>query len=146
MGVRVLAVTMATALVLCGSAVFGQCCGGGAAYVPAAPVYASYYAPAAPAYATYYAPSTAYYAPAPVPYAAYYAPPVAYTAYYAPPVAYSTYYAPPVAYSTYYAPRVAYAPAVVAYPYARPGWSMYGTPRVYVAGEPVRNILRATTP
>jgi hypothetical protein len=27
-----------------------------------------------------------------------------------------------------------------------PGWSAYGTPRLYVPGEPVRNVLRAVTP
>ncbi len=118
MHARVLAVTVVTVLSLCVSPVFGQCCGS----VPAT------YVPAVPAYTTYYAPTAAYYAPAP--YVAYYAPPVAYTAYYAPP------------YATYYGPTVAAYPAY----YARPGWSVFGAPRVYVAGQPVRNVLRATTP
>ena len=78
------------------------------------------YVPAAPAYATYYAPTAAYFAPVP----------------------FVDYYAPPVAYTTYY------GPTVVAYPthYARLGWSVFGTPKVYVAGQPVRNVLRAITP
>jgi hypothetical protein len=113
---RVLAVTMITVLSLCVSPVFGQCCGSAA------------YMPAAPAYTAYYAPTVAYYEPAP------------YVAYYAPPVAYTTYYASP--YATYYGPTVAAYPAY----YARPGWSVFGAPRVYVAGQPVRNTLRAITP
>ena len=43
---------------------------------------------------------------------------------------------------------VAYAPAVhpvVAY-YGVAGTSIFGTPKVYVHGEPVRNVLRAITP
>ena len=48
---------------------------------------------------------------------------------------------------------VAYAPVVQALRLLRrrsirrtcAGWSVYGTPRVYVEGEPVRNTLRALT-
>jgi hypothetical protein len=125
MRARVLAVTMVAVLSLCVSPVFGQCCGSVATYMPAAP-----------AYTTYYAPTTAYYDSAP--YVAYYAPPAAYTTYYASP--YVSYYASP--YTTYYGPTVAAYPAY----YARPGWSVFGAPRVYVPGQPVRNALRAVTP
>ena len=116
---RVLAVTMVAVLSLSVSPVFGQCCGG---------VATTYYAPVEAAYTAYYAPTVAYYAPAP------------YVDYYAPPAAYTTYYASP--YTTYY------GPAVAAYPvrYATPGWSVFGAPRVYVSGQPVRNTLRAITP
>ena len=118
MSARVLAMTMVAVLSLSVSPVFGQCCGS----------VATTYVPAEPAYATYYAPTAAYYATAP------------YVAYYAPPVTYTTYYPSP--YVTYY------GPTVVAYPtyYARPGWSVFGATRVYVAGQPVRNVLRAITP
>ena len=72
-----------------------------------------------------------------------------YTTYYA-PVLYVDYYAPPVAYTTYYpSPYVTYyGPTVAAYPayHVKPGWSVFGAPRVYVAGQPVRNVLRAITP
>lgn len=100
--------------------------------------YTSYYVPtttyyAPESYATYYAPTTTYYAPA------------AYTSYYA-PAAYTSYYAPTTA---YYTPYAAYSP-VVAAPYVTyygsAGASVYGTPKVYVRGEPVRNALRALTP
>ncbi len=118
MRARVLAATMVAVLSLSVSPVFGQCCGG----------VATTYVSAVPAYATYYAPTVTYYAPAP------------YVDYYVPPLAYTTYY--PSSYVTYY------GPTVVAYPayYARPGWSVFGAPRVYVAGQPVRNVLRAITP
>jgi hypothetical protein len=112
----------------------------------------------APSYTVGYAPSVAYYAPA-EPYVTYYAPAAscascaapaapsctsccaaapAYTAYYAPAYTYSAYYPPAYTYSAYY------APAYVGY-YGRPGWSVYGTPKVYVPGEPVRNVVRAIT-
>jgi hypothetical protein len=67
--------------------------------------------------------------------------------YYTPPV---TNY-PPVSCISHYAPapQVAYytpvAQPAVAY-YGKPGRSIYGTPKVYVPGEPIRNILRAITP
>jgi hypothetical protein len=76
---------------------------------------------------------------------AYYAPPAPCTTCYAP---YTTCYAAPC--TTCYAAPCAtyYTPTVVAYPayYARPGRSVFGAPRVYVAGQPVRNVLRAVTP
>lgn len=59
----------------------------------------------------------------------------------------------------YVAPPVAYAPApyVAAYPpyavpvappayYVVPGRNIYGGPRLYVPGEPIRNTWRAVTP
>ena len=94
-------------------------------YAPeAGPVVTSYYA-SAPV-TTYYAPTTTYYAPAPV------------TSYYAPaPV--TSYYAPTTA---YYAPTTAYYAPTTAY-YGSP---YYVRPKVYVAGEPVRNFFRAITP
>lgn len=76
----------------------------------------------------------------------------------------ATYYppAPYVTYNTSATPQVAYyAPAAQAQPYAMryvpavqpyvayygvAGRSLYGTPKVYVPGEPVRNVLRAITP
>lgn len=91
----------------------------------------TYYAPSAAPTTTYYAPTTTYYAPT----TAYYAPT---TTYYAPT---TTYYAPTTAYyaptTTYYAPTPVtsyYAPGVVV------------SPKVYVAGQPVRNFFRAVTP
>ena len=109
-----------------------------------------------PSYTAYYAPTTTYYAPsscsscttattsyyAPASYVANYAPT---TAYYAP---YTTYYAPttayyaPAPYTTYYAPGM--RASVV--PYARSGESIYGTPKIYVQGEPLRNVWRAVSP
>jgi hypothetical protein len=117
------------ALLLSGSTAFAQC------GCSAPPVVVS----AAPSYSTYYAPTVADYTPAP--YVSYYAPAVA-------PAPYVTYYAPPAPYVTYYSPRVTYAPVVAPYAayYGRPGWSIYGAPRVYVPGEPVRNTLKAITP
>ena len=48
-----------------------------------------------------------------------------------------TYYAPVAQpYVSYYTP--AYSPYVA-------GWSIYGAPRVYVPGQPVRNVFRALT-
>jgi hypothetical protein len=121
----------AVALLLSGSAAFAQCgCSSPLAYAPVAPSYVSYYAPPVVDYA-------------PAPYVSYYAPPAVYA-----PAPYVSYYAPVVPYSTYYAPRVAYAPVVASYrvAYGVPGYSIYGTPRVYVPAEPVRNVVRAVTP
>jgi hypothetical protein len=147
------------ALLLGGSLAHAQCGCGVAPVVAAAPTYAVNYAPAvtsavayeapvtytsnyAPAYTTYYAPTVAYQAP--VTYTSYYAPTTAYAA----PVSYASYYAPAaVPYTTYYSPRVVAAPvAYSTYYYGVPGTSIYGAPRVYVPGEPVRNTLRALTP
>lgn len=118
------------------------------------PVYGSatttYYAPAT---TTFYAPpTTTFYAPATT---AYYAPT---TAYYAPAVTVAptvTYYAPVpavVPMTTYYAPVVgngvvvaAYTPAMVATPYIV-GRGSLGQPKVYVAGQPIRNAMRFVTP
>ena len=131
------------ALILNGATAYSDCgCSSSPAYAPIASSYVSYYAPPvaeAPApYASYYAPPVA---AAPAPYVSYYAPPVAYAA----PAPCVSYYAPAVPYATYYA---APAPAMVPYRayYGVAGWSVYGTPRVYVPGEPVRNALRAVTP
>jgi hypothetical protein len=149
---------------LSASVVFAQCACSAAPVATAtyAPT-TTYYAPEAYTYTSNYAPTTAYYAPetytsyyvptttyyAPETYTSYYAPTTAYyaptTAYY--PSVYTSYYAPTTA---YYSPYVAYAPvagaAVVASPYTRVGASVYGTPKVYVRGEPVRNAWRAITP
>ncbi len=65
----------------------------------------------------------------------------------------TTYLAPAAPHVTYYVPvaqpyTVSFAPAAqprVAY-YGVAGWSLYGTPKVYVPGEPVRNVWRAITP
>jgi len=141
---------VAVALLLSASVAFAQCgCSVPPVYAPAAPSYTSDYAPqvtyAAPvAYSASYTAPVAYAAPAPQ--VSYYAPPVAYAAYYAPPVAYSAYYAAPVPYAAYYAPAVAYGPVAVPYRVGYPGRSMYGAPRIYVPGEPVRNTLKAITP
>ena len=118
MRARVLAATMIAVLSLSVSPGFGQCCGS----------VATAYVPAEPAYAAYYAPTTAYCDPAP--YATYYTQRVVYAAYY------------PSPYVTYYEPAIAAYPAYD----ARLGWSVFGAPRVYVAGQPVRNVLRAITP
>lgn len=138
---RSIAIVTFLAFSLSASVVFAQC-GCGAATV--APSYTASYVPtttyyAPETYTSYYAPTTAYYAPET--YTSYYAPT---TAYYAPSV-YTSYYTPTTA---YYTPYVTYAPvagAVVA-PYSRVGASVYGTPKVYVRGEPVRNAWRALTP
>jgi hypothetical protein len=118
MHARVLAATMVVVLSLSVSPVFGQCWGS----------VATTYVPAEPAYTPYYAPTVPYYAPVP------------HVDYYAPLAAHTTYYPSP--YATYYGPTVAAYPAY----YARLGWSVFGAPRVYVAGQPVRNVLRAITP
>jgi hypothetical protein len=80
--------------------------------------------------------------PAPVYTAGY---PVAVSAYYPVAPVYSAYYAPPV-YSAYYP-----APYVVARPAYLPQAVYYGAPyvvrpKVYVYGQPVRNVIRAVTP
>jgi hypothetical protein len=119
------------ALIACASSARAQCsCGLSPTYAPVAPSYSTSYAPVVVDYA-------------PVTYATYYAAPAAYA-----PAPYVSYYAPPVSYAAYYAPSVAVAPVVAPYRayYGVPGWSMYGTPRVYVPGEPVRNTLKAVTP
>jgi hypothetical protein len=76
------------------------------------------------------APYVAYYAPPPVPYYA----PAPGVAYYAPGPAVA-YYSP--------APTVVAAPLAVAPVYGR---AVVIRPKVYVAGQPVRNVLRAVTP
>ena len=130
------------ALILSGSTVFAQC---GCSSPPV-------YEPVAPSYSTYYAPPVADYTP--VSYVSNYQPaavPTTYVSYYAPPAAvapapYVAYYATPTPYVTYYSPPV--APVVAPYPvyYGVPGLSIYGTPQIYVPGQPVRNVLRAITP
>lgn len=71
----------------------------------------------------------------------YYSAPVATTTYYAPTTTYyvptTTYYTPT---TTYYAPTTTYYAARVATP------SVIVSPKVYVRGQPIRNILRAITP
>jgi hypothetical protein len=99
------------------------------------PVVTSYYAPAPvyvrPRVAAYYAPTETYYAPEAGPVVTSYYASTPVTSYYAPaPV--TSYYAPTTA---YYAPTTAY--------YGSP---YYVRPKVYVAGEPVRNFFRAITP
>jgi hypothetical protein len=105
-------------------------------YAPVDAGYTTYYAPASNV--AYYAPTTtAYYAPATT---AYYAPTT--TAYYAPTTTYASYYAPVATpYTTYYAPATTYVAG-----YGVVGSSVYGTPKVYVPGEPVRNLIRRNTP
>jgi hypothetical protein len=78
-----------------------------------------------------------------------YAPAPYYAAYYAPPMPYAAYYPAPAPYAAYYAPGpapCATCAALVPYPYGWAGWSIYGTPRVYVVGQPVRNVVRAVFP
>jgi hypothetical protein len=113
-----LVVTLAIVLVA-SSSLFAQ---GYATFVPAGP-----------------APAVAYYGPAPVvPYG-----PVVSTAYYAPAPYYVA--APVVVPRRYYvaAPVVA-APVVVAPAYY--GRPVIVRPKIYIPGEPVRNVLRAVTP
>ena len=90
----------------------------------------------------------AVYMPAgPVPVAAYYAPPpvvsygpVVATSYYAP----APYYVPsPVMTPYYVASPLPVGPVVVGPAYARP---VVVHPKIYVPGQPVRNVLRAVTP
>ena len=91
-------------------------------YMPAAPVVAYYAAPVAT-----YSPvvTTAYYAPQ--------------TVYYSAPAPY--YVAQPVV-TPYYVARPVVAPAVVPV-YGR---AVVVRPKVYVAWQPVRNVIRAVTP
>ncbi len=124
------------------STVFAQCgCGAvQTTYAPVAASYSAYY----PSTVTYYAPAQQVtYAPvAPV---TYYAPVTPQVTYYAPAApSYTTYYAAPAVqpYATYYAPAV--QPTAVYY--GVPGRSIYGTPRVYMPGQPVRNVWRAIVP
>ena len=142
---------------------------GGTSYAPAA------YAPAMTnyGYGSTLSPRVAYYAP--VPTTTYYAPAASYagtTTYYAPSVPSTSYYAPsaevvstPV--TTYYAPSTTYAPMTSYYGSSVPATSYYSgggystyyapystyysqpvivSPKVYVPGQPVRNMLRAVTP
>jgi len=142
----VLSLIASTALAECG-------CGPAVTtYAPAAGNYTLSYTPAvtyvAPeSYVAYSAPAASYvsyYAPAVQPYVAYSAPVTSYVTAYAPTVQ------PYVAYSAPVTPYVSYYPAVVRQPYAVrygvPGASIYGTGKVYVPGEPVRNFFRAVTP
>jgi len=107
---------------------------------------ASVAAPAV-AYSPVVTPVTSYYAPPAVSYEAY--SPVVSSSY----VAYSLVVSPYVAYSpvvtAYPAPYVAYRPAIAA-SYApavvAAGPAVVVRPKVYVRGEPVRNLIRAITP
>jgi hypothetical protein len=95
------------------------------------------YAPVVPA-PVVPAPVAAYYATGPVvPYA-----PVVTTAYYAPPAAFYPAPAPYYVAAPIVAPVV--APVAVAPVYYGP--AVVVRPKVYVRGEPVRNVLRAVTP
>ena len=138
---RLIVLTAAVALGLSASTVLAQCgCG---AVEPA-------YVPAAPSYSTYYAPTATYYAPAPTtPRTMHRRRTPRTTRSRTPrttrPRAYATYYVQP--YATYYAPAscgTCYSPVVGYYGVA--GRSMFGAPRVYVPGQPVRNVFRAVTP
>jgi hypothetical protein len=119
------------------------------------------YAPATCACATI---STRWEPSAPVSYAAAYAPSAAY----APPVAYAPVvnYAPAMNYvpmaAQYAAPRVTYMPVAARYPAqnyaayapvanryapaAPAGPKVWVHPKVYVEGQPIRNLIRAITP
>ena len=122
--------TVATTVLAIGSTSLAQVYG---AYLPVGP-----------------APITAYYGPAPMTYG-----PVVATSYYAP---YAVRYAAPVPYyaaapvvTPYYAAVPVATPYYVASPVAVPAPLYYGRPvvihpKVYVRGEPVRNVLRAVTP
>jgi len=119
---RFLFVAVVVALAANGSMVVAQCgCG------PVQPVYA----PAVPSYTTYYAPQPYVTNYAPAPHVTYHAPATC-----------ATCYAPATPHVNYHAPAV--QPYVVNYGVA--GWTVYGTPRVYVPGEPVLNVLRAVLP
>ncbi|MEI8375234.1 MAG: hypothetical protein WCJ35_20630 [Planctomycetota bacterium] len=113
----VMALTLATVL-MASSNVLAQC----RTCAPVGPVpVVTYFAPAPVAS---YGPvvTTSYYAPAP-----YYA---------AAPVPY--FVASPVVAPFYVPPPVVFAPAY--------GWPVVIQPRVFVPGQPVRNVLRAVTP
>jgi hypothetical protein len=87
------------------------------------------------------APAVSYYAPAPV--ATYYSPVIA-TAYYAPQTVYYSAPAPYYVAAPVFAPAPAVvAPVAVAPVYARP---VIVRTKIYVPGQPVRNVLRAVTP
>ncbi len=93
------------------------------------------YMPAAPAVAYYAPPVTAY---APVVQAA----PVVTTAFYAPQ---TVYYAAPAPYFVAAPIAIRAAPAAVAVAPVY-GRAVIVRPKVYVVGQPVRNVLRAVTP
>jgi hypothetical protein len=120
------------------------------AYRPVTTGYSTYYTPATPTYTTYYAAPTSgyttyYAAPTTSSYTTYYAPTTSYAA----STPYTTYYAPTTTYSTYYEPYTSYyypGYSTYYYGYGVPGTSVYGAPRYYVPGEPVRNTFRAVTP
>ena len=79
--------------------------------------------------------------PGPVPVVTYYAPTPTYV--YPPaPVPTVTYYSGPA----YSAAAPTYAPSVVAYPPVYYGRPVVVRPKVYVYGQPVRNVIRAITP
>lgn len=126
-------------LSLTASTVRAQCCGSTQiAYAPVVQSYAANYTPTV----TYYesvAPQVTYYSPSAVVDTTYYAP-APYVTYYAPATPQVEYYAQSA--TTYYAPVVQ---PYVTY-YGTVGSSIYGTPKVYVPGQPVRNTLRAITP
>lgn len=70
-----------------------------------------------------------------------------------PSASYITCNTPGTSHVAYYAPvtqaypsRYVPAPRVYVPNDGMAGWSIYGTPKVYVPGEPVRNVLRAITP
>lgn len=70
-----------------------------------------------------------------------------------PSASYITCNTPATSHVAYYAPvaqtyPARYVPTTRPYMtnYGMAGWSIYGTPKVYVPGEPVRNVLRAITP
>jgi hypothetical protein len=72
-----------------------------------------------------------------------------YTSYYAPTTTYyaaptTTYYSAPV--TSYYAPYTTYSPVTTYYAPGVVGSTIYGTPQVYVPGQPVRNLLRSVIP
>ena len=117
------------AIVLLASSTASAAWIGGVTYAVPGPVVYESYMPAAPYYAAY-----------PTPYYQVYSTP--YYAGYPTPAYASPMYASPM----YAAPRVVYRPAVMAPPMAvySPGMVVY--PRVFVPGQPVRNVLRATLP
>jgi hypothetical protein len=114
------------AIVLLASSTASAAWIGGVTYAVPGPVVYESYMPAAPYYAAY-----------PTPY---------YAAYPARMYAARMYAAPMYSAPMYAAPRVVYRPAVMAPPMAvySPGVAVY--PRVFVPGQPVRNVLRATLP
>jgi hypothetical protein len=102
------------------------------AYSPVSPVYSYTYSPVMVDAPVVAAPVTTYYAPVPV--TAYYGVPPVRTYYASPPVV--TYRVPGPSYPLVYGPVV---PS-----YSAPG--VVVRPKVYVPGQPVRNVLRAITP